>query len=679
MEIRGAAVRTQRKLWIKALFVGLSLLLVASPAMAQKKGKKKLSLAELAALEWKLEQASKALTTADNPTVRRKAVNELKELQDPRGTKPLALALREDPDPGVRLAAAEALATVKSPETLGLLRLTAKADPEKGVREAAEALTKDYPKRMKEAALELKPRRFRKPRGKISAKKIKKILASPSGDARMWAIRKLRKKRKGLKKKARAALLKKHLRKDPSARVRVEAAQLLAKLRKKKALTTLIGATEDGDPSVRFELARVLAEFNDPGALSVIQKLAASDPNETVRAEAKDLLEPSTEVGRRLLRNRITKLQSANPADRIEALNSLAGFTHWRAMVPMSCALLNDKSPLVRTAATKVLPGMHDTSVLTALRVAAVIEPDPKLKRTVRKIIGQLAKQVNGLIRQLKDDDPQKRILAARALGQGGYPPAVKPLIAALKDKDPRVRLVAAKGLTGFASDKAKDALKVLTADKNARIRQVVDDYFTGQKALQKWRKFYKDPRRIVTWTIDNDPVRRVDAAIALGVSGADGTDGAMAKLLLKDKDERVRLAAAWALVLMGTERAENALRMAAEEDKSKKVRLTARKYMVISKVSRQDLVTQLQDEDPSVRLDAAEALSLMANRQVLPYLVRAALCDPEPNVRAASLRGLARVRTSLARTVITVTMNRDPVKDVRRQAMVMHILAGKK
>lgn len=666
-------MKLKRHTWITTTCLALLLAFAAqSAALAQKK--KKLSLAELAALEWKLEQSTKALTTNPAPKARQKAVNELKDLQDPRGVKPLALALKEDPSPAVRKTAAEALAAFKSPEALALLGLASTADPDEAVRETSTLLLKSFPRRMKAASLVLKPHRFKAP-NKVTPKAIKKILTSPSGDARLWAIKQIKKN----KFKGRKELLKKHLKKDPSGRVRIMAATLLAAIGKKSSLMTLITAISDGDPAVRFELARLIADFNDAGALSVIQKLAQEDKNETVRAEAKDLLEPSTPVGQRLLKDRIKKLSSQNPADRIEALNSLAGFTHWRAMVPMSCALLNDKSALVRTAAIKILPNMHDTSVLTALRVAALIEPDKKLLKDVRKQLVGMRKKVAGLIKQLKSDDAQQRVRAARALGQAAYPPGLSPLIKALKDKSPRVRLVAAQGLRNYASEKAKDALKVAGADKSSKVRDLVDHYFKGQHRLSKWRGFYKDPKRIVTWTIEPDPIKRADAAIALGVSGADGTDGAMTNLLMKDKDEKVQLAAAWALVLMGTERAENALKMAAEKSKSEKVRLTARRYLVINKVSREDLLQQMMDEDASVRKDAAEALSLMANTKVLPHLIRTTLCDAEAGVRNSALRGLARIGNPLGRTVIKVTMTRDPDKQVRRTAMVMHILAGGK
>ena len=664
-------MRSNGLIWSLVLSIGLVLLAGAPEARAKKK---KLSLAELAALEWKLEQGAKAATRNTDPEARKKAVAELASLSDPRATAPLALCLKEDPDPSVRLKAAEALASFGSPEALGVLSVSAAADPDQGVRDACKELLKKFKKRMKPAALALKPQRFREPRENVTAALLKKTLAAPSGDARLWAIKQL-----GTSKaKERDAWLKTHLEKDPSSRVRVEAARLLATLQQAKAIPLLIKAAGDGDPAVRFEVARILAEFDDSGALAVLQKLAADDKNDTVKAEAKDLLEPSTVIGKKLLSERITKLTSPNPAERITALQSLQGFTHWRAMVPMACTLLGDKSALVRQAAGKIVPDMHDVSVQIALRVAAFLEEDKKLKASVRKTLAGLVKKVNGLIKQLDSKEAGQRVLAARALGQGAYPPALEPLIKALKDPDPRVRLAAAEGLQNFSNDKAATALQVAAADKDAKVRASIERFFKTQRRLTKYRKTYKDPNRIVMWTMDKKKSwKRADAAVALGIAGAERAEGNLAKLLLHDKSEKVRLAAAWALVLMASDRAENALKMAAENDKSKAVQLAARKFLVIHKISRDDLTSQLQDESADVRRDAAEGLSLMANKTVLNPLIRAAMCDPEPRVRASALRGLARIGNPLSKMVLKILMIRDPDQTVKRTAMVMHILAG--
>lgn len=649
------------------------MLAVALPAVAGPKRKKKLSLAELAALEWKLEQAATALASNASSSARLKSLDELGQIDDPRVIKPLAMALREDPAAEVRRRAAKHLATRRTPEVKGLLLLVSQADPDEALRAQAKAALKKFPRRMKPAKLPLAGQPFKAP-DKVDAATIKNALALPSGNARSWAVEQLGKdKSVG----GRVDLLKKHLTRDPSPRVRIRSAQILGSLGKEQ-LGTLIKAIGDGDPTVRFEIARVLAGFDDRGVLMVLQKVAEADSNPTVRAEVKDLLEPSTKIGQRLLRERIALLASANPAQRIGALEQLSKFSEWRAMVPMACTLLRDKSVLVRAKAAEVMTNMHDTSVLTALRAAAVVETDPKQLKRVRKLIGALAKNVNGLITQLKSgDDAQKRAKAARLLGQAAYPQAINPLIAALKDKEAKVRLAAVQALANYGKKKPKQALLAAAADPDKDVQKLVARIAKDESNFKGWRRFYRNTNKMVAKTFDKDPVWRVDAAIALGVAAAERAAINLIQLLQKDPKEEVRLAAAWSLVLMGTEAAEKALKKAAAQDKSERVRLTARKYLVISKVSVDDLRSQLRDGNEQNRIDAAEALSLRVAGKALYDLIKAAMCDSSPAVRAASLRGLARIGKPLAKTVLRTTMRRDADGKVRRAAMVMYILAG--
>jgi HEAT repeat protein len=647
--------------------------LVLWPPAAQ--GRKKPSLAELAALEWKLEQATNTLVSATDPAARKKALADLSTIDDPRVIKPVATALREDPSAAIRQQAAAVLAKHKTPESKGLLTLASQADPDDAVRRAAKQALGKFPRRMEVAALPQKARRYRPPKGKPSKKMITAALDHPSGDARLWAIKRCRK----LGFSGRESLVKKVLLGDPSARVRGRAAQVLTGIAGKRALKALVRATADGDSSVRFHIARQLATFHDPGALLALQKLAQEDAHEDVRAEARDLLEPTTTVGKRLLAQRIKRLGSQNPAERIKALDELATSTHWRTMVPMSCALLSDPSALVRTSAATTLTNMHDASVLTALRVSAMIEPDAKLRNNVRNLLRGLRRRVDGLIKQLGSKNANQRLLAARALGQAAYPPGLDALIRATKDKDPRVRRVVVRGLRNFADERADKALRVASSDGDAEVRRIVDRHFKQRERLKGWRTFFRDTNRLVTKTMDKNPAWRSVAAVGLGVSGAESAMTSLVELLFNDKVEAVRLAAAWSLVLMASDASDKALRKAAAKDKSERVRLAARKYLVIDKVGLDDLIGQLADPSASVRQDAAEALSLRATSKVLHHLIRAAMCDDEPGVRGAALRGLARIGNPLARTVINTAQFRDPDPHVKRVAMMMYILAGGK
>lgn len=659
-----------------SLSVGLASMIAGGLAIAWPEPaaarKKKLSLAQIAALEWKLEQASNALAQKADVKARLAALGELASVDDPRVVPPLARAVREDPDAKVRRRAVELLGKIKTPEAKGILQLTVEGDPDKGVRTAAKEALKKYPRRMKPARLPLHERAYKPPK-KVTSKAVYAALELPSADARLWAVDQFAAKRI----KGRERTMKLHLRKDPSARVRVRCAEVLAKVGGKRSLPSLVKATGDGEPAVRFAVARALSSYDDAGAVKVLQTMAARDPSRDVRAEAADLLEPSTEAGRRLLRQRITKLSSANPGQRITALEQLSKFTQWRAMVPMACTLLRDENTRVRQAAAAALSDMHDTSVLTAMRVAAVIEPDKAQRNRVRALLKTLRRRVDQLIKQLSDDDPAKRVHAARALGQAAYPPGLGPLIKALSDKNARVRRAVALALTNFEGKKARAALERASSDADKQVRKIVAQYIKRRNWFKRWRKFYKDVNRLVTKTTDKNPAWRIRAAVALGVAGAERTTYNLIQLLKKDKDEAVRLAAAWALVLMGNKGSEKALHRAAKDDPSERVRLAARKYLVIGKVSPDDLKQQIMSKDKQVRADAAEALSLRATRDVQYHLIRAAMCDPVAHVRSAAMRGLARIATPLARTVLDTATARETDKQVKQTALVMYILAG--
>jgi HEAT repeat protein len=650
-----------------------TMLLVAQPfATAKRTGKKKLTLEQLAALEWKLEQADTAIRSNPKAAERKKALDDLATVDDPRAIKSLAVAIREDPDPTIRKRAAELLPPLKTPEAKGLLTLASQADPDAGVRELAKQGLKKFSKRTGLARVVIKPLADTPPTGKPTSAVFEQTLALPSADARLWAVDSLT----TLQLPNRIEILAKQLQQDPSARVRIRAVEVIAQLAGPQALPALIKVARDGDPTVRYAVAKAVAQFDDGGALLVLQQLASSDENKEVRETVRDLLEPNTPVGQRLFRERLAKLRAANPVLRVQALDELSKFTDWRAMVPMSCALLNDKTLVVRQAAARTLQNMHDRSILTALRVAAVIESDAKQLKTVRGILGNMRKRVDALVNQLQSKDVTQRVLAARALGQAAYPQGQPALIQALKDTDARVRLEATMGLTNYDDNAALQALRLAGSDSDKRVRQTIDLHFKKLDRLRGWRAFYKDPNRLVMKTTDKSPIWRIDAAVALGIAGAERAAGNLISLLHNDQEEAVRLAAAWALVLMASDAGEKALKKAASEDKSERVRLTARKYMVIDKVALVDLMQQLQDERSGVRRDAAEALSLRPTGAALQPLIRTATCDSDPAARGAALRGLARIGNAFARSVIKVTQDRDEDKDVRRTAMIMYILA---
>ncbi len=168
------------------------------------------------------------------------------------------------------------------------------------------------------------------------------------------------------------------------------------------------------------------------------------------------------------------------------------------------------------------------------------------------------AADVDGLVKQLKDKDPDLRRKAAKELADAGADakPAVDVLVAALKDNDLFVRRFSAQALGAIGTD-AKSAMPALQkVVKDAREKKEVQEAAVlaigkmGKGALDFLGAVVKDP--------DYDILLRRRAAESLGNMGADAKDavpalmdalkGVAPKGKKMDKDGDIRLEAADAL-----------------------------------------------------------------------------------------------------------------------------------
>ncbi len=173
------------------------------------------------------------------------------------------------------------------------------------------------------------------------------------------------------------------------------------------------------------------------------------------------------------------------------------------------------------------------------------------------------AADVDGLIKQLKDSDPDTRRNAAKQLADSGAEakPAVPVLIAALKDSDLFVRRFSAQALGAIGED-ARPALPALEKVlKDQKEKKEVQAAAVG--ALGKLGKGSVDVLANVVKDPDYDAPLRRTAAQSLGAMGSDAK-GSVAALtdVLKgvapkgkkmDKDNDVRLEAAEALGSIAT------------------------------------------------------------------------------------------------------------------------------
>jgi HEAT repeat protein len=165
----------------------------------------------------------------------------------------------------------------------------------------------------------------------------------------------------------------------------------LIKARGKNALPLLESAVSDPDPSVRIQLAKLLAPIRDPHALAL----------------ATDLLDDKdVEV-------------------RLAALDTVSHYEYEHA-IRWLLRCFHDPDPRVRAAVARTFEYyFHEEEAVVYRKYLAL--PD--------------------LIDGLKDSDPAVRIASADALGEAERYRAMAPLISTLQDKDEHVRAAAVRAL----------------------------------------------------------------------------------------------------------------------------------------------------------------------------------------------------------------------------------------
>ncbi|HWQ18368.1 MAG TPA: HEAT repeat domain-containing protein [Methanotrichaceae archaeon] len=210
-------------------------------------------------------------------------------------------------------------------------------------------------------------------------------------------------------------------------------------------------------------------------------------------------------------------------------------------------------------------------------------------------------KDVDSLIKDLKDDDSTIRANAAKALGNTNDTRAVEPLILAFKDNDWLVRWNAALALGSIGKPALEPLIQALK-DNDSEVRGNAA-YALGE---------IKDARAVeplIQSLKDNNSSMRGSAAQALGMLN---DTHAVAPLIqaLMDNDSKVRNYAAWSLGNIRDVRAVDPL-IETLKDNSSIVRLSSAEALgkIKDKKAAGPLIYALNDTDYDVRSKATWAL----------------------------------------------------------------------
>lgn len=266
----------------------------------------------------------------------------------------------------------------------------------------------------------------------------------------------------------------------------------------------------------------------------------------------------------------------------------------------------------------------------------------------------------------LKDKDPNIRIKAADALGNGQNDYAVVPLIQILNDADPNVRLHAATALNSLIDSADAESMSSIqfsiagSGNINILIAALQDENPEIRSQVAGALGHFMD-----------SPIYDLTSRLEVDVS-SQGIDVLIAAL--QDENPNVRMQATW---LLGYTKKTGAIGplTSALKDGDPNVRLQAVQALgnLYLDGSVDPLISALKDEDPKVRIRAARMLGWLGKPGCVDSLV-ATLEDVDPHVRfqaAISLLGtwsIEGVDEHALDTMIALLKNEDP--DLRIQVL---------
>lgn len=556
--------------------------------------------------------------------------------------------------------------------------------------------------------------------GHIRDSSILPELCSQLGNVDEWASPRLAKVIAGFGEDATMPLLN-SLDAAPNLNARIWSAQVLGKIRDRRATNALIKRLNDRSEQMRISVANALGDIADNRAFRPLVDLILRDPVAAVRSQA------ATSLGR-------IGDEGALPL----LVNSLGDPEYWmrfRALEAIEALAPKDRSP-IENALSDSNPEVRRRAALALERLGALedafadlVSPDPNkelaarsrliavgraglserlarhlddndvfMRERIASLLGPVGDpgHATDLLRRLEDESEEVRFAAIESLGDLGNAVSCAPLIALLSHRDSMHRAQAVAALMRFPSDVLSQELPALVtlhgseSDEERYAATQVLSMVAGPKVDSMLRTSLQD-RYIEV---------RAFSAKTLGARGASDAIDELG-LCLGDPEDSIRTAAATALGAIGGARAIELLLAAmpqtsGEQRDSICATLAALGYESVRPLldvlmASEDVKTRLgaiwtlgktgdpraakllrlmlHEEDTLLRSSAAGALGKIRCEDSLLGLV-SGLEDPSPFVRSAAVNGLGKVGSNSELDVLAGVLN-DPDPFVRNRAAV--------
>jgi HEAT repeat protein len=212
-----------------------------------------------------------------------------------------------------------------------------------------------------------------------------------------------------------------------------------------------------------------LVKIGRPSIELLIPMLKASG---RVKPEATTVIR---RIGKPALEPLLTALKDRDPDIRKIAVEGLAGLGDTQAVEPLAVMLKAERESNVRQTVVTSLGEMGPTAI--APLAATLKDEDPEIRKNAIRALEKIGDSgaVEPLVSMLRGEREKGiRQMAIASLGKMG-PSAVAPLIVALKDEDPEIRRNAIWALEKIGDPRAVEPLvSMLEREREASIRQAV-------------------------------------------------------------------------------------------------------------------------------------------------------------------------------------------------------------